>query len=234
VLLRDLILGNSHPITTTLVGNNGPSGYVMQQVGEQGRYLSGRAGVASVNSTVTREALIGNTTQNLGAEHTDTLWSAYAESGYVLALSGSSRLTPYAGVAYDCLKRGGFTESGGVFGLTAGSQAYQQTAGLLGMRGDTTFQWAGGTSVLQAYAAWQHAFNDGNLDFNAAYVGAPAAGFTVQGIGLARSSGWLGLGLNTAVACAIMCWRWVCDSNWIEMPGGLPTIGVAGGGGYSA
>jgi outer membrane autotransporter protein len=198
--------------------DTGVSLYGRHAFGEQGWYLSGRAGVVSVNSTVTREALIGNTTQNLGAEHTDSLWSAYAESGYVLALSGSSRLTPYAGVAYDRLKRGGFTESGGVFGLTAGSQAYQQTAGLLGMRGDTTFQWAGGTSVLQAYAAWQHAFNDGNLDFNAAYVGAPAAGFTVQGIGLARSSGWLGLGLNTAVDKR---WGWYVNYDAQLGDGGL-------------
>ncbi|AIY41504.1 putative serine protease-like protein [Collimonas arenae] len=179
--------------------DTGVSLYGRHAFGEQGWYVSGRLGAATVNSTVTREAVIGNGTQKLGAGHTDNLWSAYAESGYVLPLSGSTRLTPYAGVAYDRLKRGGFTESGGVFGLTAASQAYQQTAGLLGVRGDTSFQWAGGTSVLQAYAAWQHGFNDGSLDFNAAYVGAPAAGFTVQGIGLARSTGWLGLGLNTAV-----------------------------------
>ncbi len=179
--------------------DTGISLYGRQAFGAQGWYVSGRAGVATVDSTVTREALIGSSTQKLDAEHTDSLWSAYAESGYVLPLSGSTRLTPYAGLAYDRLKRGGFTENGGVFGLSADSRAYRQTAGLLGVRGDTSFQWAGGDSMLQAYAAWQHAFNDGNLDFNAAFAGAPGAGFTVQGIGLARSSGWLGLGLNTAV-----------------------------------
>ncbi|WP_348099295.1 autotransporter domain-containing protein [Collimonas sp.] len=179
--------------------DTGVSLYGRHAFGDSGWYASGRLGAATVNSTVTRDAVIGNATQSLGAGHTDNLWSAYGESGYVLPLSDNTRLTPYAGVAYDRLKRGGFTESGGVFGLTAASQAYQQTAGLLGLRGDTSFQWVGGASVLQAYAAWQHAFNDGNLDFNAAYVGAPAAGFTVQGIGLARSTGWLGLGLNTAV-----------------------------------
>jgi len=200
----------SHDTGVSLYGRHG--------FGEQGWYVAGRAGVATINSTVTREALIGNSTQTLGAEHSDSLWSAYAESGYVLPLSASSRLTPYAGIAYDRLKRGGFSESGGVFGLTADSQAYQQTAGLLGLRGDTRFQWAGGTSVLQAYAAWQHAFNDGKLDFNAAYVGAPAAGFTVQGIGLARSSGWLGLGLTTAVD---QRWGWYLNYDAQLGAGGL-------------
>ena len=198
--------------------DTGVSLYGRHGFGEQGWYVSGRTGVATINSTVTREALIGSSTQNLGTEHTDSLWSAYAESGYVLPLSASSRLTPYAGLAYDRLKRGGFTENGGVFGLTAGSQAYQQTAALLGLRGDTSFQWTGGASVLQAYAAWQHAFNDGNLDFNAAYVGAPAAGFTVQGIGLARNSGWLGLGLNTAVDKR---WGWYLNYDAQLGSGGL-------------
>jgi outer membrane autotransporter protein len=183
-----------------------------------GWYVAGRAGAASIDSTVTRSAVIGNSEQNLGTSHTDSLWSAYAEGGYVLPLSADMRLTPYAGLAYDRLKRGGFTESGGVFGLTADSQAYKQTAGLLGVRGDSSFQWAGGLSVVQAYAAWQHAFSDGSLDFGAAYVGAPAARFTVQGIGLARSSGWAGLGLNTAVDSR---WGWYLNYDAQLGNGGL-------------
>ncbi|HWW08176.1 autotransporter outer membrane beta-barrel domain-containing protein, partial [Collimonas sp.] len=188
------------------------------QPGDGGWYVSGRAGAASIDSTVTRTALIGATEQNLGTSHTDSLWSAYAEGGYVLPLSGDTRLTPYAGVTYDCLKRGGFTESGGVFGLTADSQTYKQTAALLGLRGESSFQWAGGLSVVQAYAAWQHAFSDGSLDFGAAYVGAPAARFTVQGIGLSRSSGWAGLGLSTAVDKR---WGWYLNYDAQLGKGGL-------------
>lgn len=187
-------------------------------VGGSGWYVAGRAGAASIDSTVTRTAVIGNTAQSLGAGHSDNLLSAYAEGGYVQPLSGDTRLTPYVGLAYDRLKRGGFTESGGVFGLTAGSQAYRQTAGLLGLRSDSSFQWAGGWSVLQAYAAWQHAFTAGSLDFGAAYVGAPAAGFTVQGIGLPRSSGWAGLGLSTAVDKR---WGWYLNYDAQLGSGGL-------------
>lgn len=182
--------------------HTGVSLYGRQALGKDeqyGWYLSGRAGAGTVNSTVTRTAVVGNTVQNLGAEHTDKVWSAYGESGYALPLSDSARLTPFAGLAYDLLKRGGFTEGGGVFGLTADNQAYRQTAALLGLRGDAGFQWYGGNSTLQAYAAWQHAMTDGSLDFGAAFAGAPSAGFTVRGIGLARNAGWAGLGWGTEV-----------------------------------
>ncbi|AMO93979.1 autotransporter beta-domain protein [Collimonas fungivorans] len=202
--------GKGHSTGVSLYGRHG--------FGDGGAYVSGRAGVASIDSTVTRTALIGNTEQDLGASHTDSLWSAYMEGGYGLPLSADLRLTPYAGLAYDRLKRGGFTESGGVFGLTAESQVYKQTAGLLGVRGESRFQWAGGMSVLQAYAAWQHAFSEGSLDFGAAYVGAPAARFTVQGIGLARSSGWAGLGLSTTVDSR---WGWYLNYDAQLGNGGL-------------
>jgi autotransporter-associated beta strand protein len=198
--------------------NTGVSLYGRHGFGDSGWYVAGRAGVASIDSTVNRTALIGASEQNLGTSHSDSLWSAYAEGGYVLPWSGDTRLTPYAGVTYDRLKRGGFTESGGVFGLTADSQTYKQTAALLGLRGDSSFQWAGGLSVVQAYAAWQHAFSDGSLDFGAAYVGAPAARFTVQGIGLSRSSGWAGLGLSTAVDRR---WGWYLNYDAQLVKGGL-------------
>ncbi|AMO99943.1 autotransporter beta-domain protein [Collimonas arenae] len=204
--------------------NTGVSLYGRQALGTNGWYLSGRAGVASVDSTVTRDALIGNTVQSLNAGHTDQIWSFYGESGYVLPLSDSTRLTPYAGLSYDRLKRGGFTENGGAFGLTADSQAYRQTAALLGLRGDAAFQWSGGRSVLQGYAAWQHAFTDGSLDFKAAFVGAPAAGFTVQGIGLARNSGWVGLGLSTDVDKR---WGWYLNYDLQFGRGGMGNNVVA-------
>jgi len=204
--------------------STGFSLYGRHGFGADGWYVSGRAGVAGIDSTVTRTAVIGNGEQDLSASHTDSLWSAYAEGGRVLPLSADLRLTPYAGLAYDRLKRGGFTESGGVFGLTADSQAYKQTAGLLGLRGDSNFQWAGGLSVVQVYAAWQHAFSGGSLDFGAAYVGAPAAGFTVQGIGLARNSGWAGLGLSTAVDSR---WGWYLNYDAQLGNGGLRNSVVA-------
>ncbi|MFC5474592.1 autotransporter domain-containing protein [Paraherbaspirillum soli] len=198
--------------------NTGLSLYGRYALTQDGIYVSGRTGVASVNNKVNRTAIVGSETDSLSAEHSDKVFSAYVETGYVRQLSATSNLTPFAGIAYDRLKRGGFTESGSPFGLSANSQSYQQTAGLLGLRGDAHWNWVGGSSILQAYAAWQHGFNDGKLDFGAAFVGAPGAGFTVQGIGLARNSGWAGIGITTAVDKS---WSWYANYDAQLGRGGL-------------
>ncbi|PUA16635.1 autotransporter serine protease [Glaciimonas sp. PCH181] len=173
-----------------------------------GGYIAGRAGIATVSSTVNRTAIAGTEIENLQADHTDNMFSAYAEYGYATKLSRYSLVTPFIGVAYDRLKRGGFAESGGSFGLTANSQSYQQTAGIAGVRGQTTVDWFAGKSVLQAYAAWQHAFSSGNLNFSAGFTGAPGSQFTVEGISLARNSGWVGVGLSTAINRQ---WSWYAN-----------------------
>ncbi|AEK61192.1 Serine protease [Collimonas fungivorans Ter331] len=183
----------------------GLSLYGRYALSHDGIYVSGRAGIARVTSKINRNVILGSEVDSLSANHTDSMISAYAETGYVRQLSATSTLTPFAGISYDRLKRGAFTETGSPFGLTAGSSSYHQTASVLGLRGDAGFDWLGGHSNIQAYAAWQHGFNSGNLDFNAAFVGAPAAGFNVQGIGLARNSGWAGIGIITAVS---RNWSW--------------------------
>ncbi|WP_395823093.1 autotransporter domain-containing protein [Collimonas sp.] len=184
---------------------SGLSLYGRYALSNDGIYVSGRAGVAAVTSKINRIAILGSEVDSLSSSHTDSMISAYAEIGYVRNLSAPAALTPFVGISVDRLKRGGFSEAGSAFGLTAGSNSYQQTASVLGLRGDAKVGWFGGDTNLQAYAAWQHAFNDGSLGFNAAFVGTPAAGFTVQGIGLARNSGWAGLGVSTVVNRA---WRW--------------------------
>ena len=171
-------------------------------------YIAGRAGIATVSSTVNRTAITGTERENLQADHTDSMFSAYAEYGDAMKLSGSALVTPFIGFAYDRLRRGGFAESGGSFGLTANSQSYQQTAGIVGVRGQRTVDWFSGKSVLQVYAAWQHAFSSGNLNFSAGYTGAPGSQFTVEGISLTRNSGWVGIGLSTAINRQ---WSWYAN-----------------------
>ncbi|KAF3996630.1 autotransporter domain-containing protein [Glaciimonas immobilis] len=164
-----------------------------------GSYVSARTGFALITSKVTRTAYAGTEVENLNANHDDTMISAYVESGFAVAVSHAVTLLPFAGVSYDRLKRGGFIESGGSFGLMANSQAYHQIASALGVRAQANLDWFGGRSSLQAYAAWQHAFSNGNLDFTAAFTGAPGSTFSVQGIGLSRNSGWSGAGISTAI-----------------------------------
>jgi autotransporter-associated beta strand protein len=183
-----------------------------------GAYLSGRAGIATISSKVRRTAMAGAEIENLQADHTDRMFSAYAEAGYALALSGRAVLTPFAGISYDRLKRGGFAETGGSFGLTADSQSYHQTAGLLGVRGDTRFNWAAGKSIVSAYAAWQRAAGRGSLDFQAAFSSVPGSSFTVQGVGLPRNSGWAGIGISTEINRK---WSWYANYDGQFANGGL-------------
>lgn len=198
--------------------DTGLSLYGRYALSHDGIYVSGRAGVARVTSKINRSVILGSEVDSLSANHTDSMISAYAETGYVRKLSAATTLTPFAGISYDRLKRGAFTETGSPFGLTAGSSSYRQAASVLGLRGDTGFDWLGGHTNVQAYAAWQYGFNDGKLDFNAAFVGAPAAGFSVQGIGLARNSGWAGIGISSALASN---WSWYGNYDAQFGKGGL-------------
>jgi autotransporter-associated beta strand protein len=185
---------------------------------QPGAYLSGRAGIATVSSTVRRTAMAGADIESLQADHTDRMLSAYTEAGYTVAMPGRAALTPFVGISYDRLNRGGFAETGGSFGLTADSQSYHQTAGLLGVRGATSFNWSAGQSIVSAYAAWQHAANGGSLDFQAGFSGVPGSSFTVQGVGLPRNSGWAGIGISTAINRK---WSWYANYDGQFANGGL-------------
>ncbi|RBA25682.1 autotransporter domain-containing protein [Herminiimonas fonticola] len=167
--------------------------------GNSNAYVAGRIGAATVSSTVNRVALAGAEVENLQGEHTDRMLSAYAETGYSMKLSDNALLTPFAGISYDHLRRGAFAESGGSFGLVADSQNYRQWVGQLGVRAESDFNWFAGRSTMQTYAAWQHAMTNVKLDLQAAFAAAPGSNFTVQGIGLARNTGWSGVGISTAI-----------------------------------
>jgi len=185
---------------------------------QSGAYLSGRAGIAAISSTVRRTAMAGTETENLQADHSDRIFSAFAEAGYPLASSGGVVWTPFVGLSYDLLKRGSFAENGGSFGLTAGSQSYRQIAGLLGVRGNTSFNWPGGKSTVSGYASWQHAASRSSLDVRAAFSSVPDSIFTVKGVGLPRNSGWIGLGISTEISRK---WSWYANYDGQIASGGL-------------
>ena len=169
------------------------------EMGSSDAYVSGRGGIATIDSRVTRNVMMGSASDTLNALHNDKVISAYLETGFDHTLSGNVSMTPFAGVSYDRVNRGGFTESGSAFGLTAKNQSYQQIASTLGVRANSTFTSFAGQSYVQMYAAWQHAFGSGKLDFNASYTGAPTTRFEVKGIGMARNTGWIGIGMSTKV-----------------------------------
>lgn len=175
---------------------------------QSGVYLSGRAGIAAISSTVRRTAMAGTETENLQTDHSDRIFSASAEIGYPLISSSRDAWTPFVGISYDVLKRGSFAETGGSFGLAAGNESYHQTAGLLGVRGNAGFNWPAGKSTLSGYASWQHAASRSSLDVRAAFSSVPDSSFTVKGMGLPRNSGWIGVGITTEINSK---WSWYAN-----------------------
>ncbi|MDP5008174.1 MAG: autotransporter domain-containing protein, partial [Glaciimonas sp.] len=81
-------------------------------VGKTPTYISGRTGVATVDSKVKRTLLVGANTDNVSTRHTDNVLSAYVETGFEKNLSDTTNLTPFAGLSYDRVKRGNFAETG--------------------------------------------------------------------------------------------------------------------------
>ncbi|QNK02214.1 autotransporter domain-containing protein [Dyella telluris] len=168
-------------------------------------YLAGRLGKDWVRSTVDRTGMLGQAQQNIGTSRNDGITSAYAETGYVFK-SNNWAVTPFGSLGMNHLDRDGFTESGaGGFGLTSGGQSFNETVGQLGSRLSYGWATARGTTFISGFALWQHLFSGRDLSFSAAYVGAPAATFTVQGINPAKDSGWLGAGLTSQIG---QHWSW--------------------------
>ncbi len=163
----------------------------------RGWYTAGRLGWASIKNKTERKILT-NDEKMIGAKHKDNLWSGYLETGYVMHRK-QSRITPFVGLAYDRITRGAFAEKGdeSAFALKANAASYDQTSGLLGVRFAHRFDWAAGSSWVQAYGLYQRSLKADDLSYKATFVGFPSVHHWVKGIDLPKHSGWVGIGLNT-------------------------------------
>ena len=171
-------------------------------------YVLGRIGGAYVSSDVERDVIIGSYAENLSVDHDDYVLSGYGEVGYKFKTSPGISITPFAGLLYDSVNRGSFSEDDSLFGLKADSKTYSQASGLLGLRAEAGFNWAAGKSTILGYFSWQTAFNDEDLSFEASYVGLPDEKFKVKGIGLADNTAWTGVGILTEVSPV---WSWYAN-----------------------
>ena len=130
------------------------------------------------------------------SDRSDRLASVYGEIGHTVPFD-ALRATPFVGVSYDHLRRGAIDESGSAFALKGNKKSYDQPAAMLGLRLQTqALAWAGGDSIFPGYGAYRYG-NATNLDYTAAFVGAPDARGTFKGIDLQRHTGWTGLGVST-------------------------------------
>jgi len=125
-----------------------------------------------------RRVLAGNALHSVVGQHVDTAVLARVETG-VQTIAG---FTPYLAAGALSLRQGGFTEAG-TLGLSAGGDTMTATFTDLGARFDRQIGdwiWSSTLSTRRMLG--------GDTGFNAAFIGAEAAGFAVQGRPLTRSS----------------------------------------------
>ena len=171
---------------------------------QTGNYVSGRIGHDWANTEVSRVIAIDRP-ERIDSDRHDGMTSLYAEFGRVFDIGGA-HYSPFVGAEYNLLRRGAFAETGSEFALQAGSTSYKQAAALLGIRYQSAaITWMAGKTTLTGSGAYRYG-NPTELSFSAAFTGAPDAAFTLQGMGLQRHSGWVGLGASTRMNSINLNW----------------------------
>ncbi|MDP2410009.1 MAG: autotransporter domain-containing protein [Pseudolabrys sp.] len=117
------------------------------------------------------------------------------EAGYRIALAGVT-LKPYAGIAWQGLRRDGYTESQQPFGLAYASQFYDKLTTTIGLAVSHRQTFANGVTLMPEFkAGWAHDLRDTTLTSEAALldtlftVNAAAPGRNAALVGF-KMSGW--------------------------------------------
>lgn len=149
-----------------------------------GVYLSGQVNYGWSHLNVTRDALLGNTLQNISGRPTEHIIAGSVEMGDHIA-----HWTPYVGWTGMRLNQSPFTETGADgFGLTAAGQGHSATYFTAGLRYGTHFLWGYDNNTLTGWIAWQRLLSGANTSLTAALAGMPSATFTVYGQSIPRNT----------------------------------------------
>ncbi|WP_210168358.1 autotransporter domain-containing protein [Hyphomicrobium sulfonivorans] len=136
--------------------------------------------------------------ENEKASYNGDVGQLFGELAYPVFTHGGV-IEPFAGLAYVHVGTDGFTESGGVAGLTSGGQSMDVGYGTLGARVGTTVVWGGTTVIPHASLAWQYAFGDITPQQALAFV-STGIGMGIGGVPLARNSALLDIGADAMIA----------------------------------
>ncbi len=163
-------------------------------------YSQGRVGFGHLQQNVSRQILLGNSTQGVSTQYNGSYDVAYGESGLHFN-RGHSHVTPFVSVQYARIGRDGFAEQGaGGFGLRSNAQTLDRWQAGLGVRAGQHWNLDGGRAVdFSARAQWQRTLASHGDVFNASFVGLQQW-LPLVGIGLSRYSGLIGLGLDTTLS----------------------------------
>ena len=161
----------------------GFDGYQLGVYGQQSWeafYLQGLVAYGNMDVDVHRDIVVGDIAGTSRSNYDDAVWYINGEMGYSWGLGLDWDATPYAGLAYANLDGDGFNESGLDGADLSGSVDGESLVSALGVRlsadwGNTTNYWRPELSL-----AWEHEFGDFTT-LDAAFIGAPASGYSVTG-----------------------------------------------------
>lgn len=175
--------------------------------GRDDAYFTGLAGYGRTRLTLDRPLdLAGAGHRHAHSERDVSLAYVHAEAGRAFGVGGG-RLTPFASVAWSALRSEGFVEQGNSgFELVAQPSRETRVTGDAGMRylRDWHFD-SDGWMQLDLSAQYRHVFARGGDPIHAAFVGAPIAGFQLDGLPFDDGHGVFGFGLAGGRHDA---WRW--------------------------
>ena len=161
----------------------GFDGYQLGVYGQQSWeafYLQGLVAYGNMDVDVHRDIVVGDIAGTSRSNYDDAVWYLNGEMGYSWGLGLDWDATPYAGLSYANLDGDGFNESGLDGADLSGSVDGELLVSALGVRlsadwGNTTNYWRPELSL-----AWEHEFGDFTT-LDAAFIGAPASGYSVTG-----------------------------------------------------
>src|SRR5690606_23261259 len=84
----------------------------------------------------------------------------FTELGYAMPMGGTVVLEPYAGVSWQHLRTGGFSENGGQAALSGDRSSSDLASTTLGLRGRTGVESGPAQLALSAGLGWRHAMGD--------------------------------------------------------------------------
>lgn len=147
------------------------------------------AGVAYTRHDIaTRRNVDVGGSQTLKADYHADAAQLFAELGYAIPMAGASVLEPYAGLSWQHLRVGGFSESGGQAALGGQAQSSDLASTTLGLRARTELESGPAHLALTAGLGWRHAMGDLSPSRSMSFVQGDGTAFSASGAPIARNA----------------------------------------------
>ncbi|WP_341888332.1 autotransporter outer membrane beta-barrel domain-containing protein [Variovorax sp. YR752] len=159
-------------------------------------HLSGTLSTGRNDYRTQRTIVVGPLGSAANSQHRGTLLATSLEAGYLVP-AGRGWLDPFVSVQHTQLKEQGFSEAGsGAAGLVIAARSTRELLSTLGMRWSQIFERGNGAfATPELSLGWLRDFSPASR-IHASYVGAPGAGFAIDGEPVLRNGAVVGLGFN--------------------------------------